>query len=312
MKILIGYDGSARAENAMKELAKAGLPGKAEVILLVAIPPLLPLDSLAPEGYAVSWYADAYAEAVKNARRTESKAKAKGNVALRRLKKYFPGWKITLESTVDVPSHAILNRADKWKPDMVLVGSHGWNPLGKLLLGSVAEKVLTHAHGNVRLGKTARPERSGPPRILIAFDGSKEAHYAVEEVADRQWPKGTAIKLIAVSDFQIRLDQITMAIRNNQVMKKTLPTQWLWMETQLAKATAKLSQPGVKVDSSIAAGDPRHVILAEAKRFKADTLFLGNRGLTGMKRFMLGSVSAAVASHSPCSVEIIRGIPDRV
>jgi nucleotide-binding universal stress UspA family protein len=311
MKILLAYDGSETAEAAMQDLANAGLPRKAEAIVLVAIPPMLPLGSLVGDAYAVEWYADAYTVALKNRLLDESRAKAKGHLASRRLKKLFPGWKITLESSLEIPSHAILERADGWKPDLLVLGSHGWNPLGKLLLGSVSEKVLTHAHGNVRIGKSRRKARSGPLRILIGFDGSRESLAAVGEVAGRNWPAGTSIRLVAVSDFQLRLDEINLAVQKAGTAGRNPPGPWAWMEARLEKAVRMIAQPGVKVASSILEGDPRHALLAEAVKFKADAIFLGNRGLTGMKRFMLGSVSTAIASHSPCTVEIIRAADKR-
>lgn len=307
MRILIGHDGSETAERAMEDLAKAGLPRKAEAIILVAIPPLLPPGMVAPEGYAVNWFAEAYSEAVRNVRRSESLAKAKGTLASRRLKRYFPGWSVSMESCLDAPSHAILKRADEWHPDMIVLGSHGWNPIGKLLLGSVAEKVLVHAHGNVRIGKTRPTRKAAPPRLLIGFDGSPESLAAVETVAGRHWPKGTEARLVAVSDFQFRIDQMEMASRNRGAQSARLPDgPWPWMEIELAKAARRLESAGIGAGTALLAGDPRHVLLAQARKFKADTLFLGNRGISGLRRFLLGSVSAAVAAHSPCSIEIIR------
>jgi nucleotide-binding universal stress UspA family protein len=311
LKILIAYDGSDTAENALKDLAAAGLPDKAEAVLLTAIPPLLPLESLAPQGYAVQWYAGAYADAVDSLRKIESQARAKGILASDRLRKLFPGWKISVETRIEVPPRAILDRADAWKPDMILMGSHGWGLLKNLVMGSVAQTVLSHAQGNVRIGRTRKRAKAGAPRVLIAFDGSKESLNTVAAAARRRWPAGTEVKLLAVSDFQMRIDQITMAIEKVKTPKKVETGPWPWMEQRLAKAAATLAQPGVKVRTAILSGDPRHLLVSEAAKFRADTLFLGNRGLTGMKRFMLGSVSGYVASHAPCSVEIVRKPPKR-
>ncbi|MDB5104920.1 MAG: Universal stress protein UspA-like nucleotide-binding protein [Fibrobacteres bacterium] len=309
MKILIGYDGSETADLALDGLADAGLPDRAEAVLLVAIPPMVPQEILSLESYAIQWYADAYAQAISARRKSDSRTKAKGLIAARRLKKYFPGWKIRVESRTDVPSHAILDFEGVWKPDLTVLGSHGWNPVGRLLLGSVAEKVLTHARGNVRIGKAGKAGRAGkkgPPRILIGFDGSKESRFAVESVADRDWPKGTEIKVVAVNDFRIRIDQVTMALPGSKPPRFPVACPWTWMDSKLAKARERLSQPGVEVEMAVLEGDPRHVLLEEARRFRASAIVLGNRGLTGFKRFLLGSVSTAVASHSPCSIEVIR------
>lgn len=311
MKILIAYDGSDTAENALQGLAGAGLPDKAEAIMFIAVPPLLPLESLAPQGYAVQWYAGAYAEAVDNLRKIESQARARGVLASKRLQKLFPGWKISVETRIEVPPRAILDRADAWKPDLIAMGSHGWGPVKKLVMGSVAQKVLSHAQGNVRIGRTRKRIKTGAPRILIGFDGSKESQNAVESASRRQWPPGTEIRVLAISDFQVRIDLITQALEKAKTPKNVATGPWPWMEQRLTKAAAMLAQPGIKVRTAILSGDPRHLLVSEAAKFRADTLFLGNRGLTGMKRFMLGSVSAYAASHAPCSVEIVRSLPKR-
>jgi len=53
-------------------------------------------------------------------------------------------------------------------------------------------------------------------------------------------------------------------------------------------------------------GDPRSVTGGEAKDWDADLIILGSHGYTGFKRWLLGSVTQAVASHAPCSVEKVR------
>jgi nucleotide-binding universal stress UspA family protein len=53
-------------------------------------------------------------------------------------------------------------------------------------------------------------------------------------------------------------------------------------------------------------GDPKHVLLDEAEQWGADCLFVGARGLSRIERFLLGSVSAAVAARAQCSVEVVR------
>ncbi|MBK8915143.1 MAG: universal stress protein [Phycisphaerales bacterium] len=55
----------------------------------------------------------------------------------------------------------------------------------------------------------------------------------------------------------------------------------------------------------VRSGDAKHVVVAEAGSWEADTIFVGARGLTRGERWLLGSVSAAVATRAPCSVEVI-------
>ena len=69
-------------------------------------------------------------------------------------------------------------------------------------------------------------------------------------------------------------------------------------------ATAKLSSR--LAVSSVREGNPKGILVREAKRWKADCIFVGAKGLRGIERFLIGSVSLAVASRATCSVEVVR------
>jgi nucleotide-binding universal stress UspA family protein len=79
----------------------------------------------------------------------------------------------------------------------------------------------------------------------------------------------------------------------------------------LARAAERLRSAGFKVTSSVEEGDARNVILNQAERWHADLIVLGSHGRTGLDRFLMGSVSEAVARHARCSVEIVRIHPAR-
>ena len=62
----------------------------------------------------------------------------------------------------------------------------------------------------------------------------------------------------------------------------------------------------LKITTEVANGSAKDVILDEAERWGADLIVLGSHGYSGWRRFLLGSVSHAVATHARCSVEIVR------
>ncbi len=74
----------------------------------------------------------------------------------------------------------------------------------------------------------------------------------------------------------------------------------------LARTTGKLRSAGFDIYCLLEEGDPRDTILDCAQRWPADIIIVGSHGRTGMNRFLLGSVSEAVARHAQCSVEIVR------
>lgn len=73
-----------------------------------------------------------------------------------------------------------------------------------------------------------------------------------------------------------------------------------------AAEIVRQSQSGLVVETRVESGDPRVVILDEAERWKADLIVAGSHGLGGVRRLLLGSVAQHVATHAPCSVEIVR------
>jgi nucleotide-binding universal stress UspA family protein len=78
------------------------------------------------------------------------------------------------------------------------------------------------------------------------------------------------------------------------------------VEATLKDAAQKLEGAGVEVDTFAREGDAADAILDVAEETNADLIVVGNKGMTGTKRFLLGSVPNKVSHHAPCSVLIIR------
>jgi nucleotide-binding universal stress UspA family protein len=135
-------------------------------------------------------------------------------------------------------------------------------------------------------------------QILIAVDGSSGAALAVTEVASRAWPPDTKAHLVAVLDRAVStaLDWNEEGFKDEQA----------WLENILATSTVKLHASGISVSEIVKEGDPKEVLVEEAERLRSDCIFLGARGLRRLQRFLLGSVSTAVATRAHCSVEIVR------
>src|SRR6185369_4937594 len=88
------------------------------------------------------------------------------------IQSYFPAWNISYEVKQGSPATEILRKADDWKPDLIIVGSHGRSALGRLVFGSVSQRIVTEAYCPVRVGRKLEKRGIGPPRIVIGVDGS--------------------------------------------------------------------------------------------------------------------------------------------
>ena len=145
-------------------------------------------------------------------------------------------------------------------------------------------------------------------KILLATDGSPCSEAAVNEVARRPWPTGSEVKIISAIELPTPPASEPWALPPDyfQDIEKAAREQ---AQTALDKASAKCrasDNQQLKVTLALLEGSPKHVILDEAEQWGADLIVIGSHGYRGLQRFLLGSVSQAVASHAKCSVEIVR------
>ena len=82
--------------------------------------------------------------------------------------------------------------------------------------------------------------------------------------------------------------------------------QHRWLQYLGEQSVQRLAGAGLTASSTVVDGDPKETLISEAGRWKADTVFVGARGLGVVGRLLLGSVSGAVVTHAPCTVEIVR------
>jgi len=141
--------------------------------------------------------------------------------------------------------------------------------------------------------------------IVVGTDGSDTAKKAVSQAADLAKAVGGSVHLVSayepVSGSRLREES------------KEAPEDLQWMinpredvDSTLADAAEELKKAGVDVDTYARQGDPADAILDVAEEKDADLIIVGNKGMTGAKRFLLGSVPNKISHHAPCSVLIIR------
>ena len=214
------------------------------------------------------------------------------------------------EAVADSPYWALVKEAERWPADLIVVGSHGRSALGRLILGSVSQHVVSHAPCSVHIGRRhcAGEENKGavkataeePPRIIVAVDGSAGSWAAVDAVASRHWPVGTQFRVVTAVD--LRLASLVNCYGTHLATDDPADT----LRCRADEAARQLRDAGLSSVPVLLPGDPKYALPGEAARWEADVIFLGAKGHTALQRFLLGSVSAAVAARSLCSVEVVR------
>jgi nucleotide-binding universal stress UspA family protein len=140
--------------------------------------------------------------------------------------------------------------------------------------------------------------------IVVGTDGSDTATQAVRQATQLARSVGARIELVSayepVSDARLREEIV-------------VPQDLHWMinpredvVATLEAAASEIRAAGVEVEVFARQGDPADSILDVAEERGSDLIVIGNKGKTGAKRFLLGSVPNKISHHAPCSVLIIR------
>jgi nucleotide-binding universal stress UspA family protein len=141
--------------------------------------------------------------------------------------------------------------------------------------------------------------------IVVGTDGSETAGKAVSQ----------AIELAQKLDATIALVSAYEPVSSARLREESqqVPKDLEWMvnpredvDQTLGEAASHIKAAGVEVAVHAREGDPADAILDVAEETNAGLIVVGNKGMTGAKRFLLGSVPNKVSHHAPCSVLIIR------
>jgi nucleotide-binding universal stress UspA family protein len=242
-----------------------------------------------------------------NAASVVSEAQQAAQKGAELVRSLFPTWNVKPESLVDSPAWAIVRRAAETSVDLVVVGSQGRSGLGRLVLGSVSQNVLQHAHCSVRVGRddVTGPDKTTAVNLLLGVDGSHHSAVAVSAIAARPWPADTHVKVISALDRRFWTAIATGAVAKEWIGEGENDER-SWARRAVDAVARELAAVGLVATADVVEGDPKRVLVDEAKRSGADCIFVGAKGHTRIERLLLGSVSAAVAARAPCSVEIVR------
>ena len=313
MRLLIGYDGSESADAALADLRRAGLPRDTKALILsvadVMRMPALSSNELVEQALVSRRLMSGMILAQTQTSQALKEANQFASEASARVQTLFPEWEVRADAVIGNPVRELIGRTNEWRPDLVVVGSHGRSAVGRLVLGSVSKKLVTDLKSSVRVVRRA-PDRQHdhvPPKIIVGVDGGTGAERAVRAVGSRVWPTGTEVRLIAVDDgtspnkisgILPTTAELINGSTHEAALAASLMVQW---------AENELSAIGLRTSAAFKKGEPQRVLTEEARKWKADSIFVGSRNISGaFERFRLGSVSTALVTSAPCSVEVVR------
>jgi nucleotide-binding universal stress UspA family protein len=311
MKILIGYDGSECADAALDDLMQAGLPAEAEAhVLSIAEVWLPPPPPSAYEIVEQARNATTQAELEHHFAKECLAAKEARSLAERartRVQSNFPGWKVTADSSCGSPAWELVAKADEWEPDLIVVGSHGRTALGRFVLGSVSQRVLAEARCSVRISRGRLDEPNSPVRTIVGTDGSNASEAALQAVAARAWPPRSEVMIVLVNDPLAPEFVGKLIPPLEETIEQDRREEQEWVRRISKRSIEILRESDIKVTCVVREGDPKRELCKAAEEWGADCIFVGSAGFSNrFERFVLGSVSAAVAARAHCSVEVVR------
>jgi nucleotide-binding universal stress UspA family protein len=150
-------------------------------------------------------------------------------------------------------------------------------------------------------------ERAVYRSIVVGTDGSSTAERAVDVAGELGRRLGAEVHVVTA--YQPVRSAMLAGV--GAMGGSVPPPAWLGDDERVAaeevvrRAGERLAQAGISATQVARLGEPADALLVLAEEIGADLIVVGNRGMTGVRRYLLGSVADRVAHHAPCSVHIV-------
>ncbi|MEO1618612.1 MAG: universal stress protein [Planctomycetota bacterium] len=293
MKVLLATDGSKSAFAAARFFESLPVESPVELVLLTAIGDPL---SGSPES-TQHWYPEVVRQERQHAEEHHRQIIDLMQTRCNRVESVLrPGH----------PVRVILDMAKQIDCDLILMGAHGHSTIGRLLLGSVSDRVATHATCSVlvvRLDGKDEFQRKDPFRITAGYDNSKPSREALDELLKLQWDKATHLDLVSVApafDYLMGNGLSPAAIANEEAMFRQMKSGGAEKRTALTGTLPKTKTEVLQKQHAGAA------LVEAADQSQASMIVVGDVGHSLLDDILLGSTTKYVLRHAACSVWISR------
>jgi nucleotide-binding universal stress UspA family protein len=204
-------------------------------------------------------------------------------------------------------AEVIVEAAQRWHADLIVVGCRGGSTIECILLGSVSQAILDKAYCPVMIAKPI--SETVRENILVAIDDCVYAAHALEWLMAQSWANNAGIYLVSVIEPVAR----GFALSGN--ISKASEAMLAWENEKYAiecalhewKQLVEKNLPNADVYCGVLLGEPRKAILDEALNWPATLIMMGSHGRTGISKLVLGSVSLHMAAEAKCSVLVAKG-----
>ena len=274
-KLVLGFNGTPEARDALRLAGVLGRAGDPAQVLAVSAYELamLPLTVLDPEPELLA-DAESYSQEVESALE---------GLTVRPL--------VVASSS---PARALHDTAEREGADLIVIGSTHRGAAGRVLLGSVGERLLHGGPCAVAIAPRGyrQGEHFGFGLIGVAYDGGPEAEHAVAQAGGIAAATGAGVRLIGVLP---PASAGSGSAREDQLRSE--------LSERIESASRAIREQGVEAEVVVREGEPVDVLSDQG--VELDLLVLGSRGYGPLKRTLLGGVSSRVMDTSPCPVLVV-------
>ena len=188
---------------------------------------------------------------------------------------------------------------------LIVVGSRGLGGLRRALMGSVSESIVHHAHCPVLVVRTIEDGTSiFPTKIVLATDGSEEATLAAQAAIDLVNKTGSELHVVYVVPIPLAIDASSEALAMSEVATEEVRER---AQRFLDEQVEKIEVAGGRVTQAhVRLGRTNEEIITLGDELSAGLIVVGSRGLGGLRRALIGSVSDSVVRHAHCPVLVVR------
>ncbi|HVJ68905.1 MAG TPA: universal stress protein [Caulifigura sp.] len=223
------------------------------------------------------------------------------------------GLRVRRRTVIGFPWQDVVEFARSNEIDMICLGTHGRSGFKRLVLGSVAEKVVQHAHCNVLAVRTPEgqdvPTDQSPPafrRVLVPTDFSDCSELAVTEGAS--WSARFNAELHLLHVVEDNSPSVAETSRSHPVFQTYYQELLRGGEKRLSEATVA-GLPAEAIRRKVEVGDPIDKINRYAAEQGIELIVMGTHGRQGPSRWLIGSVAERVVRSAPCPVLVVRHCP---